>query len=136
MFTIDHVAISVENLPETISFYKLFGFEIASQYEADDKSYRILMLENSEGKYIEIFHYTNHSKAPDFTAATATDLPVLGTKHMAFRVEDIDEAVKFAVNNKIAMNLKVNTGRLGRKYFFLKDPNGILIEVIEENAIK
>lgn len=136
MFTTDHVAISVENLPETIKFYKLFGFEVLNQYEADDKSYRILMLANSEGKYIEVFHYTNHGKAPDFTATTATDLPVLGTKHMAFRVEDIDEAVKFAVNNGIGQNLKVNTGRLGRKYFFLKDPNGILVEIIEKNTIK
>lgn len=136
MFKMDHVAISVEKLEETIDFYKLFGFEVINQYEADDKSYRISMLTNNEGKYIEVFHYTNHIKSPDFTATTATDLPVIGTKHMAFRVKDIDEAVKFAVRNGIARNLKVNTGRLGRRYFFLKDPNGILVEIIEESIAK
>lgn len=37
MFKMDHVAISVEKLEETIDFYKLFGFEVINQYEADDK---------------------------------------------------------------------------------------------------
>ena len=131
MFSTDHVALSVTKLQETLELYKLFGFEVSNQFEAQDKSYRIYMLENGEGKNIELFHYTDFIPAPDYIDSTATDLPVIGTKHMAFRVNSIEDAVEFVETNGIAKDINIRTGRLGRRYFFVKDPNGILVEIIE-----
>lgn len=43
------------------------------------------------------------------------------------------EAKKFVESNKLSDNeVTISKGRLGKPYFFIKDPNGILMEIIEE----
>lgn len=64
---------------------------------------------------------------------TATDLPILGTKHFALGVENIEQAKEFVIKNKIANDIEIKVGRLGKPYFFIKDPDGILVEIIENS---
>lgn len=90
------------------------------------------MLKNKDNEYIELFNYSDYFEALEHTNTTATALLVIGTKHMAFRIKDIIKVKEFALANKLGENITINTGRLGRKYFFLKDPNSILVEIIEE----
>lgn len=55
----------------------------------------------------------------------------LGTKHFALGVENIEYAKEFVIKNEIAKDIEIKVGRLGKPYFFIKDPNGILVEIIE-----
>jgi glyoxylase I family protein len=74
-----------------------------------------------------MFCYTKCTELPE----TATDVHVIGTKHFALGVNDIEEAKEFVLKNKIANNIEIKNGKLGKPYFFIKDPDGMLVEIIE-----
>lgn len=40
------------------------------------------------------------------------------------------------MENKIADEITITIGRLGKPYFFIKDPDGILVEIIEKDLPK
>mgnify|MGYP001043620190 CR=1 FL=1 len=132
MFNVSHVAISVTNIEKSVEFYKKFSFTDFKSWEAEDKSIiiKVLKLNNT---VLEIFCYKNFQKLPITASETATDLPVVGTKHFALGVENIEEAEKFVLENKICKEVYIKTGRLGKKYFFIKDPDLILVEIIEND---
>ncbi len=130
MFNFNHVAISVNDLDKTLDFYKSFGFEKYKEYHNDDIDIVMIKL---GGVVIEIFHYNENNKLPEHSKSLATDLKTIGNKHFAIGVKDINEAKKFVEDNKLNdSEITINHGRLGKPYFFIKDPNGILMEIIEE----
>lgn len=135
MFNIAHVTISVTNIEKTLEFYKQFGFKEFKAWNAEDNSLKIRMLKLND-MLLEIFCYKNYSNLPDTATSTATDLPVLGTKHFALGVTNIEKAKNWVINNKLADEIVINVGRLGKPYFFIKDPDGILVEIIENEIPK
>ncbi len=132
MFDMDHVSFSVKELEKSISFFELFGFEVIRRYESDNKDLRLIMMKSKSNMYIDMFNYTNYTDIPSTSLELSTDLPIVGTKHMGLRVKDIEKAKEFVIENGVANDITINEGRLGRRYFFIQDPNGILIEIIEE----
>lgn len=135
MFNIAHVTISVTNIEKTLEFYKQFGFKEFKAWDAEDNSLKIRMLKLND-MLLEIFCYKNYSDLPNTATSTATDLPVLGTKHFALGVQNIEKAKSWVINNKLADEVTINVGRLGKPYFFIKDPDGILVEIIENEIPK
>lgn len=130
MFNVNHVAISVINNKETIEFYKKFGFKEFKKWKAKDESIKIDMLKLND-IILEIFCYKKYTELPDTAKSIATDLSVIGTKHFALGVENIEQAKEFVIKNEITKDIEIKVGRLGKPYFFINDPNGILVEIIE-----
>ena len=131
MFNFNHVTISAENLDKTIEFYKVFGFVLHKEYH--DESVDIVMLKLNN-MILEIFHYPNYDKLPNHSKDLSIDLKTIGNKHFGLGVKDINKAKEFVENNNITDNeITIREGRLGKPYFFIKDPNGILMEIIEED---
>lgn len=134
MFNISHVAISVTDIDKSMEFYKKFGFKEFKSWKAEDDSIKINMLKLND-IVLEIFCYKEYIKLPETAKTTETDLPVIGTKHFALGVNDIEKAKKFVIQNNICQNVDIKKGRLGKQYFFINDPDGILVEIIENDIL-
>lgn len=131
MFSVNHVAISVVDMQKTIDFYSNFGFEIKKTYSNEEVD--IVLLKNGE-MVLELFCYRDASPLPEHSKSLNIDLKTIGNKHFGLGVKDINAAKKFVEeNNLFDGEINIVQGRLGKPYFFIKDPNGILFEIIEES---
>ena len=131
MFNFNHVTISVDNLENTLNFYKKFGFIIHKEYHDENVDIVMLKLNNM---ILEIFHYIENNKLPEHSKNLNIDLKTIGNKHFGLGVKNIEMAKKFIEENKLNDDeIIINKGRLGKPYFFIKDPDGILMEIIEED---
>lgn len=131
MFSFNHVTISVDNLDKTLEFYKKFGFEKYKEYR--DENVDIVMLKLKD-MVLEIFYYQEREELPEHSKNLGVDLKTIGNKHFGLGVKNIMEAKKFVEDNQLNdSEIIINKGRLGKPYFFIKDPNGILMEIIEED---
>lgn len=130
MFNFNHVTISVNNLEESLEFYKKFGFVIHKEYH--DNTVDIVMM-RLDSMILEMFHYKEHEELPEHSKNLGVDLKTIGNKHFGLGVSDINSAKKFIEENHLCdSEITITKGRLGKPYFFIKDPNGILMEIIEE----
>lgn len=132
MFSLQHVAISVSNLEKSLNFYKFFGFEKFKSWSDEDKSIQIEYLK-LENQILELFCYKNYTELPKTALNSSTDLSVIGVKHFAFGIDDINKAKNFVMKNKLAKDIDIKIGRLGNPYFFINDPDGILVEFREND---
>lgn len=133
MFTLHHVALSVTRLDASIAFYTTLNFEVVYRWQADDKMLSIVHLKQGE-LMLELFCFEHNSAAPLTSKELATDLPRIGIKHFGLRVVDIQDALQQLQNQELAeQGLKVTHGRTGIDYFFIKDPDGILIEIVQDD---
>lgn len=131
MYKMCHVAISVKNMDKSIDFYREFGFRILKTWRAEDGSLEIAHIQLYD-MVIEIFCYKEFADLPISSRDLSTDLPIVGVKHFAFGVDNIKNTYdKLISKGIITENVKIVKGRLGKNYFFIKDPDGILIEIIE-----
>ncbi|GAV19103.1 glyoxylase I family protein [Mariprofundus micogutta] len=132
MFSFHHVALSVSNLEESVAFYSLLGFDPVFDWQAEDDSLSIVHLRQGEA-LLELFCFTTPVAAPESTRSLATDLPRIGIKHFGVKVADIakakDEIEKLGIIDKV----EVVKGRTGIDYFFITDPSGILVEVVQDD---
>ena len=121
---IHHVAILASDYEKTKEFYvEKLGFEVIREnYREDREDYKIdLRLGDSE---LEVFVVKNAPKRPNYPEA-------LGLRHLAFTVEDIEEAVKRLNEKGIETEpIRWDTYTNKRMTFF-KDPDGLPLEIHE-----
>ena len=132
MFKVNHIAISVRDNIRSIEFYQKFGFKKFKSWKADDNSIKIDMLKLND-VVLEIFCYKEFGKLPKTAENVSTDLPIVGTKHFALGVKNIEEGKEFVLKNNICQEIDIKIGSLGKPYFFITDPDGIQVEIIEED---
>ncbi len=133
-FALHHVAISVTDLDRAVEFYQKLGFEKKSHWH--DDTLHIVHMRLAD-QLLEIFHHPNSQKPlPNTARELGTDLPVTGAKHFALRVQDIHEAKDYLVKKGLAStDITINKGRSGPFHlFFISDPDGILIEIIQDDG--
>ncbi|MFY9532661.1 VOC family protein [Clostridium sp.] len=122
---IHHVAIICSNYEVSKEFYvEKLGFEIIREiYREERQSYKLdLKLGESQ---IELFSFPNSPKRPSYPEAC-------GLRHLAFEVDDIEEAVK-ELKGK---NIQVEEIRIDeyteKKFTFFNDPDGLPLELYEK----
>lgn len=131
MFSFHHVALSVQNIEPSIEFYGVFGFSPVYKWVSDDESLSIVHLKQGD-MLLELFCYKDTASAPTSSQTLATDLPRIGIKHFGLQVKDIYEAKEHLQTLGLADGVEVTQGRTGIDYFFIKDPSGILVEVVQD----
>lgn len=133
---IDHIAIVVKNMKQTISFYKRnLGFQIEREFGNKELGIRAIVLKRKNSR-IELFEYKNSK--PGY----AKNIRMLhgnkvsksyfepGIKHIAFRTLKFNLAVSGLKKNGIKPWIKPKKGYSGDSITFFQDPNGILLEVV------
>jgi len=128
---IAHIAISVSNIERTANFYrKHFGFCLAEKYSHKDIGLTIAVLKNGNSA-LELFEFKKHKRLPGYRKGLESDLRTLGVKHFSFEVADIEKILLRLRRAKVRLATDIRTFDNGCRYFFLKDPDGILVEVME-----
>ncbi len=124
-FAPDHVGIIVSDVDRSKAFYRALGFEPDSQYDDGTKT---LVFLRAPGLRLELFCYR---ETPPVSPVAGER--TLGFRHLAFRVDDIDEAVARLIDEGIlAPDAKVREVPGLARLVFVKDPDGIEIEIMQD----
>lgn len=122
---VHHIAIICSNYEASKEFYvNKLGLEILNEiYRETRKSYKLDLALN--GEYIlELFSFPNPPKRVNNPEAT-------GLRHIAFEVDDIERVInKLKQNSVTTESLRIDE-HTGKKFTFLRDPDGLPIELYE-----
>jgi glyoxylase I family protein len=122
---IHHIAIICSNYEVSKDFYvRILGLTpIREVYREERDSYK-LDLEVNGHYQIELFSFPTPPARPSYPEAA-------GLRHLAFEVDDIEEAVRHLTT----MQVEVEDIRIDpwtqKKFAFLADPDGLPIELYE-----
>ncbi|MDC3412878.1 VOC family protein [Terrihalobacillus insolitus] len=127
---IDHIGIAVRNLEASIDFYKnTLGAKLIDRYRSEAKGVEseIAMMEVN-GAITELLSPTNNTTSP---IARFIKQKGKGVHHIAYRVEDLDIALKELETQGIrTLADTFRTNKHGRRLIYLNpvDTEGTIIE--------
>jgi catechol 2,3-dioxygenase-like lactoylglutathione lyase family enzyme len=125
-----HVALSVTDMDKSIEFYNILGFNVVQRFHIDKFCADVAMLQLDSFK-LELFAFKESKPLPSYRTDLKNDLEVIGTKHFALTVNDLEASINFLTESGINVDMEPILGASGFRYIFIKDPNGIFVEVIE-----
>ena len=129
-----HVGISVTDMDQALAWYRdNLGFELVK----DDGwlpplEARVCFVER-DGFQLELFQYKEPKPIPADRLHPNLDLQTVGTKHVAFGVDDMDSVKARLLANgvEIAHEVAMN----GDHVLFIRDCCGSLIELIQRKGL-
>jgi lactoylglutathione lyase len=118
-----YVGIRVTNVQKSIDFYtKLLGMKVINRSKIEQTKGETIVLQSEEvGFVLELNYYEKNSPF------NAKYIVGEGLDHLAFKVEDLDQALEEAKNlgYRVILEMKSKEGR----WAYIEDPDGIWIEV-------
>jgi methylmalonyl-CoA/ethylmalonyl-CoA epimerase len=125
---IDHIGIAVKNLDETVAFYRqVMGLEVSSTEVFNGMKIAFLRIGDSELELLE-------DLTPDGPIARHVAKRGEGMQHVAYRVDDIDQALQDMRTKGIELiDERPRPGARNARVAFLhpKSTKGVLIEFVE-----
>lgn len=130
--SLHHIALSVRDLEETVCWYeRVLGFKQTKLVEREDLGVKVVFLE-AHGMRLELFCFAQAQPLPNYRRDVDDDIRVLGTKHFALEVSDMDLLTRSLRDSGVDIGdgpqLSWNADNL---YLFIHDNNGILIEFFQ-----
>lgn len=122
-----HVSLNTRNLESTVEFYSLLGFTEAFRFENDKVTIVHLL---GCGGIIELFYHNELIHDEISLSCTPIHSKRTGLNHFSLQVQDIEAAF---IKLKDLATGKVIKGRTLIKYFFITDPDGNLVEIVEDS---
>lgn len=123
--SIDHIAIISSDYQKAKDFYvDKLGFKVKREVERKDRDDFIITLEAPNGIEIELFIEKNPPRR-------VTRPEAVGLRHLAFRVQDIEESVE-KLNKKGIETEEIRIDpQNGKRMTFFMDPDGLPLELHE-----
>ena len=131
-----HAGISVYHMEESLNWYEEnLGFCLVK----DDGfcpplKARICFLQREDGFQLELFEYEQPKPIPRERLQPNLDLQTVGMKHIAFAVDDMETLKERLRANGVDFAHETQMG--GDHVLFIRDCNGVLIELIQQKAIQ
>ncbi len=123
-----HSMIRVLDERRSVEFYdKAFGLKVADRFPFE--GFTLVYLRNGETEF-ELELTINHDRAEPYVLGD-------GYGHLAFSIDDLEaEHVRFEALGLGPMPIKEfrHEGRLLAKFFFVQDPDGYKIEVLQRGG--
>jgi glyoxylase I family protein len=130
-YALGHLAISVTDIDRSIRFYaELFGLKCLRRYYNPRLEAEVCFL-GGANFVLEVFTFSKQAPLPDYRKELMSDLRTVGVKHFALKVTDIETAFKKIISLGITQATQLTMGGSGFRYFYIKDPDGILVEIME-----
>jgi glyoxylase I family protein len=125
-----HVALTVNDLDKSAKWYgDKLGFKLWHRHKSATLEFVELEL---NGFHLELFSFGRDTEPlPLYRRDLMDDLRVVGTKHLALRVKNLDQTLTSLKAKGVEPTTEIDTASFGGRYVFIRDPNGILIELIE-----
>ena len=139
---VHHAAVNVRNWDESVAFYRdVLGLSFLLEGEATGEGIeanthlegvrlRFAMFAAGDNRF-ELIQYLSPEGRPNDRGVNDT-----GQTHIAFVVEDIDEAFKDLTAKGVKFNatpIHIDSGPLaGCAFAYFPDPNGVLLEIFQE----
>ncbi|NJD53013.1 MAG: VOC family protein [Candidatus Methanoperedens sp.] len=130
---IDHIGIITNDLDQSVGFYTdVLGFSIFSRIEMAEAGLSAVFVEKN-GSKIELMKCRGKN-VPERSEGVKLkigegSIPI--DDHITFSVDDIEATVSQIKKKGIVFHLEPVQLEGGMKLAFLKDPNGVLIELVE-----
>src|ERR687891_1428224 len=128
---IDHIGIAVNNLDETVAFYRqVMGLEVSATEVFNGMKIAFLRIGDSELELLE-------DLTPDGAIARHVGKRGEGVQHVAFRVDNIEQALQDMRAKGIALiDERPRLGARHARVAFLhpKSTKGVLIEFVEPQS--
>lgn len=124
-----HVGLSVPNLEASRRWYsEMLGFEPEKELFIEQIPARVAFLRRGAFR-LELFEVVGAQALPEERRQPHTDLRTHGTKHLAFVVPDVDQAVEALRARGVRVLLHQRIG--GEPMAFICDNAGILLELVQ-----
>ncbi len=121
---LDHVAIAVKDLEETIKFYDKIGFKPITRTETPERT--IVFLEAGQAR-IELF------ATKKISITTELNEIDIGIKHIALMVDNIWKSYEEAKNRGIVFRSEPRLTSTGNIVTFFTDPNGVILQFLQRS---
>ena len=119
---IDHVSLNAKDIKASIEFYgKVLGFrQLATVPFA---GFSLVYFQIPGGGRLELFDYGGNNPKTD------RDETEVGLRHLAFEVDDVDEAERHLREHEVKITLAAtDLPSLGSRAILFLDPNGVTLE--------
>jgi glyoxylase I family protein len=122
---IHHVAIICSDYQKSKDFYvSILGLTPVQEIYREERDSYKLDLEVNGHYQIELFSFPNPAKRPSYPEAA-------GLRHLAFAVDDVEEAVRYLASYDIVTEPIRIDPYTNKKFTFFPDPDGLPIEIYE-----
>lgn len=130
--TIDHIGIMTNDLQQSVEFYTdVLGFSVSAKIEMDDVGFSVIFVEKN-GSKIELMGYRDEiPKRPEGIEIKLDGSPIPINDHITFSVDNIGATVTELKEKGVEFILEPIQLEGGMKLASFKDPNGMLIELVE-----
>ena len=120
-----HVAIICSDYARSKYFYtQVLGLDIVAEVYREQRNSYKLDLRLPDGLQIELFSFTNPPTRLSYPEAR-------GLRHLAFEVQNIDDAVDELHNHGITVEQVRVDEHTGKRFTFFADPDGLPLELYE-----
>jgi len=127
---VDHIGIAVKDLEASISFYRdILGLEMVGSEVVEEQKVKVAFFPVGDTE-IELLESTSE----DGPIAKFIEKNGEGVQHIAFKVENIEEAIEYMLSKGLKMiDEKPRYGAGGAKIAFVhpKSSNRVLVELSE-----
>lgn len=114
------ITLNVKNMEESLKFYNgLLGIKIFRRF-SPNPGVNIAMVGEKYGPKIELICSENNNSKIQSRGIS-----------IGFEVKSLDEAVKYMKSKGIAIKRGPISPSPGIKFFFIDDPNGVEIQIVE-----